>query len=153
MLSRTIVAGDTVTFAFATWFVVAVAVAGVALLAMGVRGWLRRRNPGLAWFAGSATVLGLVAGAVVAPMMATDRVIIDARGIRQTSGSPWSPRTVGFVFEELVRIDVQPEAWRFHTKDGQVTEFDPGDLWKVNASVIAELLQQRGVTVTVHAPR
>jgi hypothetical protein len=32
-----IVTGDTVTFAFATWLVVATAVAGVALFAIGVR--------------------------------------------------------------------------------------------------------------------
>lgn len=146
MLSRTIVAGDTVTFAFATWLVAAVALTGVALLALGLRGF-RRRNPRRAWFDGVAVVLGLVAAAGVAPMMATDRVTIDTRGIRQTTGWPWAPRTIGFVFDELERVDIGPESWHFRAKGGQVTEFDPGDLWDLSSPAIAELLQQRGVTV------
>ena len=151
MLSRTIVAGDTVTFAFATWLVAAVALAGVALLALGLQGF-RRRNPARAWFDGAAVVLGLVAAAAIAPMMATDRVTIDTRGIHQTTGWPWTPRTIGFVFDELARVDIEPETWHFHAKDGQVTELDPGDLWDLNSSAIAELLQQRGVRVTGQAP-
>lgn len=151
MFSRTIVAGDTVTFAFATWFVAAVALAGVALLALGLQGF-RRKKPWRAWFDGAAVVLGLVAAAGIAPVMASDRVIVDTRGIRQTTGASWTPRTIGFVFDELVRVDIEPEHWHFQRKDGQSTELDPGDLWKLNSSAIAELLRQRGVPVTSLRP-
>ena len=153
VLSRTIISGDTVTFAFATWLVAAVALAGVALLALGLQGLLRRRSPARAWFDGAAVVLGLVAAAAVAPMIATDRVTIDTRGIHQTTGGPWAPRTIGFPFDQLAHVVIEPETWHFQTRDGQVTELDPGDLWDLNSPAIAELLKQRGVRVTVQAPR
>ncbi len=141
------------TFRFPLLVAVLPAVVAVLLLAWG--GWQRCR--GRRWRTWAAA--GAVVGVVFGPMLFSDRIVVDERGIVQTTGFWFAPRVQGFAFAGLDRVRVVREqagtqrrnrtqqVWYAHRTDGSVERLDPGDLWDLHAERIVAELRSRGVRV------
>jgi len=129
---------------YAYVFAAVAAVAGVAILVM-------RRQVAIAVVAFG---IALLAGGIVGPMLAMDRVVLDNEKIEQTTGFWWSPTVIGFKLADTAKVEVVSETnlrgrvaekWIVTSKRGRVQELDPGDLWENNGDDILIRLRQKGI--------
>lgn len=120
------------------------AIAGVAILVM-------RRQVVIAVIAFG---VALLAGGLVGPMLAMDRVVLDDTKLEQTTGFWFSPTVKGFKLADAKKVEVVSETdlrgrvqekWLVTSKTGRVQELDPGDLWEVNGDDILTRLRQKGI--------
>ena len=97
-----------------------------------------------------------LAGGLVAPMLAMDRVVLDDEKLEQTTGIWFAPTVKGFRLADvaLVTIDTardsqnrEYELWIVRMKNGQTRQIDPGDLWEMNGPDIIARLREKGIGV------
>jgi len=128
---------------------------GVAALAAAIGAFLlwRRKPLVLALVAFGVSAL---AGGVIAPMLALDRVVLDDQKLEQTTGFWFAPTVKGFRLADVASItisttrdmkDREYEVWIAKLKNGHSQEVDPGDLWEMNGRDIIERLRTKGIEV------
>ncbi|WP_437710999.1 hypothetical protein WMF45_38720 [Sorangium sp. So ce448] len=97
-----------------------------------------------------------VAGGLVAPMLAMDRVVLDDEKLEQTTGFWFAPTVKGFRLAEVESVAIgtardrknrEIEVWIVKGRDGQTREIDPGDLWEMNGQDILRRLREKGIDV------
>ncbi|WP_437587819.1 hypothetical protein [Sorangium sp. So ce1000] len=97
-----------------------------------------------------------LAGGLVAPMLARDRVVLDDEKLEQTTGFWFAPTVKGFRLAEVASIAIgtardrknrEYEVWIVKRRDGQTREIDPGDLWEMNGQDIIRRLREKGIDV------
>jgi hypothetical protein len=98
----------------------------------------------------------LLAGGIIGPMLALDRVVLNDDKLEQTTGFWFAPTVKGFRLAEVAsltittargRKDLEYEVWIAELKNGQTKQVDPGDLWEMNGPDIIQRLQSRGIVV------
>ena len=127
----------------------------VAAIAAGVGLYLMGRGKPLA-SALTAFGIALLAGGIIGPMLALDRVVLDDEKLEQTTGFWFAPNVKGFRLAEVAsltittefgRKNLEYEVWTAQLKNGGVKQVDPGDLWEINGVDIAQRLRKRGIEV------
>lgn len=139
------------TYTFPTWIPLTAWVIAALALCFG---FLLRRRP-------IALLVGLfvaaISGALVAPMLWLDRVVINDEKLEQTTGFWWSPTVKGFRIAEVSHVLITTsrdrrnrfsEIWVVTFKDGRTQDIDPGDLWEMNGDDITQRLRAFGIEVT-----
>ena len=98
----------------------------------------------------------MLAGAIFAPALALDRVVLDDEKLEQTTGFWFSPTVKGLrladtavvtIGTELDRKGRTQEVWIITAKDGSTRTIDPGDLWEMNGADIIKRLREKGIEV------
>lgn len=101
-------------------------------------------------------LFGVLFAAVFAPMLFLDRVIVDEVRIEQRTGLWFAPTVKGFDLAGLERIVITEgrdlkgrpvEIWVAEYPSRPAVRVDPGDLWEMNGTLLAEHLTKRGVRV------
>ena len=135
-------------------YVPGIAVAVAALAATIGAFLLWKRQPWM--FSFIAFGVSVLAGGLVAPMLAMDRVVLDDEKLEQTTGIWFAPTVKGFRLGDvaLVTIDTardsqnrEYEVWIVRMKNGQTRQIDPGDLWEMNGPDIIARLREKGIEV------
>ena len=130
----------------------AVAVAVIAALT----GWifLRRRKPLVTVIV--AFGVSALAGGIIAPMLAMDRVVLDDQKLEQTCGIWFAPVTKGFRLADVEYVEIgtarnrrgrEYEVWIVKYESGRTQTIDPGDLWEMNGPDIIARLRAKGIEV------
>lgn len=100
--------------------------------------------------------VAVLAGGIIGPMLALDRVVLDDHKLEQTTGFWFAPTVKGFQLDEVAsltitvvrgRKDLDYEVWTAQMKNGGSKQVDPGDLWEMNGADIIERLRKRGIEV------
>ena len=109
-------------------------------------------------FALIAFGVSAVAGGLVAPTLAMDRVVLDDEKLEQTTGIWFAPTVKGFRLADVASVTIssardrqkrEHEVWIVVLKNGQRRRIDPGDLWEMNGPDIIERLREKGIDVTL----
>lgn len=109
----------------------------------------RRRALGVALLA-----LALVFGALIAPMLARDRIVVDEDRIEQTTGLWFAPTRHHIALAEVRSVAIRThrdtrlnerESWVFTMTDGRSVEFMAGTLWKMHREAIIANLEASGI--------
>jgi hypothetical protein len=140
-----------VVFRFPGQYVLLVALG--ALVAAGVA-FLGHQNQWGARVTGTAALIAIFAGTLIAPSMAMDRVTMTSTEIEQKTGFWFAQRVKGFKYADVASIHIgerisrrrRQAIWNVRRKDGSLQVIDPGDLWEMNTKRIVPLLEQHGVT-------
>jgi hypothetical protein len=115
---------------------------------------LRKQAPGIFTF--MALGFAALAGGVITPMLALDRVVLDDLKLEQTTGFWFAPTVKGFLLDEVESVTIgvardrkkrEYEVWIVKMKNGDSREINPGDLWEMNGPDIIPRLQEKGITV------
>lgn len=100
--------------------------------------------------------IAALAGGIVAPILALDRVVLDEEKLEQTTGFWFAPTVKGFRLADVEYITIgtargrknrEYEVWIVKMKNSQVHEINPGDLWVMNGPDIVKQLRRRGIKV------
>ena len=97
-------------------------------------------------------------GGLIAPTLASDRVVLDDEQLEQVTGLWFAPTVKGFRFDSVARIVVtrgviehnrRAVGWVVEHHDGHTEVIDPGDLWESHTPEIVSHLTAHGVEVVV----
>jgi hypothetical protein len=130
--------------------------AGIALVALALAVFLMVKRKAMV-VAVIAFFIALLAGGLVAPMLAQDRVVLDDSKLEQTTGYWFAPTVKGFQFAEVESIAIstardakgrEHEVWDVKLKNGDLRRIDPGDLWDMNTPDIVQRLKSKGIEVS-----
>lgn len=130
-------------------------VVAIAVLAAAIGAFLlwRRKALTLALIPFGVATL---AGGIIAPMLALDRVVLDDQKLEQTTGFWFAPTIKGFRLTEVESVTIgtarniknrEYQVWIAKMKNGDSQEIDPGDLWVMNGPDIIERLRAKGIEV------
>lgn len=128
----------------------------VAVVAAAVGAFLLWRRKPLE-FPLVAFGVSLLAGGIVAPMLALDRVVLDDEKLEQTAGFWFAPTVKGFRLSDAESVTIvtlrgrrgrESELWIVKMKNGHSQQIDPGTLWERNGQDIIERLSAKGIEVT-----
>lgn len=142
------------TYSFSIWIPATAAAIAIMAAAIGVFLYVRKRSRDALIICGFIAAL---AGGLLAPMLAMDKVVLDERKLEQTTGFWFDPTVKGFSLEHLSSITIETvrakknrshDVWIGTLDDGSRHEVDPGDLWDMNGEDIALRLRARGIRVT-----
>jgi hypothetical protein len=127
---------------------IAIAVAALAAAIGALLLW-RRKPLVLALIALGVSAL---AGGIIAPTLALDRVVLDDQEVEQTTGLWFAPTVKGFRLTDVTSVTISTtrgynELWIARMKDGHSQDVDPGDLWEMNGPDIIERLRAKGIQV------
>jgi ABC-type Fe3+-siderophore transport system permease subunit len=127
---------------------IAIAVAALAAAIGALLLW-RRKPLVLALIALGVSAL---AGGIIAPTLALDRVVLDDQKLEQTTGLWFAPTVKGFRLTDVTSVTISTargynEVWIAKMKNGHSQEVDPGDLWEMNGPDIIERLRAKGIEV------
>jgi len=131
---------------------IAVGVAVVAAMIGALLLWARRPLK-LSLIAFGVAAL---AGIILAPTLAMDRVVLDDEKLEQRTGFWFAPNVKGFRLADVASVTIgtarddknrEYEVWIVEMKNGQTRQIDPGDLWEMNGPDIIERLRGRGIEV------
>jgi hypothetical protein len=128
---------------------IAIAVAALAAAIGALLLW-RRKPLVLALIALGVSAL---AGGIIAPTLALDRVVLDDQKLEQTTGLWFAPTVKGFRLTDVTSVTISTnrfgynEVWSARMKDGHSQDVDPGDLWAMNGPDIIERLRAKGIEV------
>ena len=95
--------GKTTVYTFSLWILIAAVLGGLAVIAIGF--FTRRKEP--RWRAYVLMVLGVLAIAILVPMMRADRVEVDDEHFTSTHGLPWDRVRHDVRFDQLREIRVE----------------------------------------------
>ncbi|WP_437676704.1 hypothetical protein [Sorangium sp. So ce131] len=129
--------------------------AAIAVLAASIGALLlwRRKPPIVALIAFGVSAL---AGGIVAPTLARDRVVLDDQKLEQRTGLWFAPTVKGFRLADVASVTIgsardrknrEYEVWIVKTRSGEARQIDPGDLWEMNGQDIIQRLRDRGIEV------
>ena len=99
---------------------------------------------------------GILFGLIFGPMLLMDRVVIDDRQIRQSTGWWFDQTQKGFGFDGIKRVIITTDrdlkgrpiqVWIAEYTDRQSVQIDPGDLWESNGDAIVQHLNGLGIVV------
>jgi len=136
------------------WYVPGIATA-IAVLAAGIGALLfwKSKPPALIF---TAVAVAALAGGLIAPMLALDRVVLSDEKLEQTTGFWFAPTVKGFRLADVDSITIgtardakgrEYEVWNVRLTGGQLKEIDPGDLWEMNDLDIIQRLEAKGIEV------
>lgn len=148
------VRGDVSTYGFESWVVLGLAFGGVVAAPAG---WLLRKR--IARLGYGLLILGPIATLLIAPVMWTDRVIVDSNHFERSSAMPGSNN-------QSVRFD-EVQALHYHSrversgrrssrkyyldvtrKDGQVQSISLGTLFQEAIGEIFERASDKGIQIS-----
>lgn len=141
-----------VTIHWPTWILLIPTLIAVALIVVALIAFVKGPHPLVGWF---VLCVAFVPGAIFAPSMYFDQVVISSNKIEQTTGFFLLPTVKGFRYEAVEFIRIKSvigrrnrisAIWEIHNKSGAISEIDPGDLWENNTQEIVKLLDQNGVS-------
>ena len=99
---------------------------------------------------------GVLFGLIFGPMLLMDRVVIDDRQIRQSTGWWFDQTHKGFGLDGIKRVIITTDrdlkgrpiqVWIAEYADRQSVQIDPGDLWESNGDTIVQHLNGLGIVV------
>lgn len=129
--------------------------AAVGLIALVVGVFLIRAKRSYKAVLG-AFFVAVLAGGILASMLAMDRVVLDDEKLEQTTGFWFAPTVKGFRLADVASIRIssamdskgrQQEIWIVSLTDGKTREINPGDLWENNGPDIRKRLQAKGIKI------
>jgi hypothetical protein len=119
--------------------------------ALAVLCFRRPRARRFGWIFG---VVAFIAGALVAPSMFKDRIIVGSRSLTVKTGFWFAQLTKGFDYEGVSFVGFKAHRnlkgeeiliWEIHYQDGNILGMELNDLWRLNAQETRAALETRGI--------
>jgi hypothetical protein len=133
--------------------------AALVSIVAGFGAFLLFRKRGLRPFGIIALFICIMAGPMLAPMLALDRVALTDEKLEQTTGFWFSPTVKGFKLKGISSMTIEVakgsknlkhQVWTAEYVDGRRKVIDPGDLWEIHSEDIIRRLRDKGIAV--HGP-
>ena len=140
-------------YSFPIWlrivpFGVAASLTGLAMFLFQQRKWGR-----IPWI---VLMVGLTIGCLIAPAIALDRIAITPSSLQYTTGFWFAPAQKEIVFTNVIFIERttvnglkgrKHNAWNVYHWNGDVSQVEHGDLWRLHADDIDQRVQSLGVGI------
>jgi hypothetical protein len=110
-----------------------------------------------------AAVAALIAGGLLAPSLAYDKIVLDDDKVMETTGFWFAPNTKGFRLADIDYIVIghvpgrkkrKSEFWYVYYRNGkQSVSMSLSDLWKQSKEDITKRLRAKGIEIRYHSGR